>query len=58
MNGNSVCFLNLGENVIDTTSLYEFELRVNGAIVINNGNIDIVKWNRSIEKTTEHKGTF
>ena len=48
--GNSVCFLQLGGVVKDTTTAGEFRLRVNGAVRIRRGHMDIVPWDRQTEK--------
>lgn len=48
--GNSVCFLQLGGVVKDTTTAGKFRLRVNGAVRIRRGHMDIVPWDRQTEK--------
>lgn len=48
--GNSVCFLKVGKQIIDTTTANEFSIRVNGAISINNKRIRIKPWKKEYEK--------
>ena len=52
--GNSVCFLKVDRQVVDTTTLGEFARRVTGAVSIRNGKMKIISWNRQIEK--QYKG--
>lgn len=52
--GNSVCFLKVDRQVVDTTTLGEFARRVTGAISIRKGKMKIISWNRQIEK--QYKG--
>lgn len=52
--GNSVCFLKVGRQVVDTTTLGEFARRVTGAVSIRKGKMKIISWNRQIEK--QYKG--
>lgn len=52
--GNSVCFLKTDRQVIDTTTINEFKLRVTGAVSIRKGKMKIISWNRQIEK--QYKG--
>ena len=52
--GNSVCFLKVDRQVVDTTTLGEFARRVTGAISIRKGKMKIISWNREIEK--QYKG--
>ena len=57
--GNSTCFLKVNESVIDTTRTNEWELRVNGAVHIQKGKVNIVSWNPDIEKGYKgKKGTI
>ena len=51
--GNSVCFLKVDRQVVDTT-LGEFARRVTGAVSIRKGKMKIISWNRQIEK--QYKG--
>lgn len=53
--GNSVCFLKVGRQVVDTTTLGEFKLRVTGAISIRKGKMKLIPWNRQIEKKNRGK---
>lgn len=48
--GNSVCFLKVGDQVVDTTTIYELKRRITGAIYERKGKIKIIPWNRQIEK--------
>lgn len=48
--GNSVCFLKVGRQVVDTTSLDELKLRVTGAVYEEKGKVKLIPWNRQIEK--------
>ena len=48
--GNSVCFYKEGRNTIDSTSVSEFQGRVNGAIRVYNNKLDILKWSPSTER--------
>lgn len=52
--GNSVCFLKVGRQVVDTTILAEFQQRVNGAVYERKGKMKLMRWNRQIEK--KYKG--
>ena len=52
--GNSVCFLKVDRQVVDTTTLGEFARRVTGSISIRKGKMKIISWNREIEK--QYKG--
>lgn len=49
--GNSVCFLKIGRQVVDTTSMNELKLRVTGAICERKGKIKLISWNKQIEKS-------
>ena len=53
--GNSVCFYKIDAEVIDSTSMSEFQGRVNGAIKIDNGKLQILSWNKEIEQTYKGK---
>lgn len=52
--GNSVCFLKVGNQVVDTTTLSECKLRVTVAMHVHKGKIKLIPWSRQIEK--EYKG--
>ena len=52
--GNSVCFLKVDRQVVDTTTLGEFARRVTGAVSIRKGKMKIISWNRQMEK--QYKG--
>lgn len=52
--GNSVCYLRLGEQVVDTTTAAEYKLRVTGAVYTHKKKVRILPWNRDIE-TKYHK---
>ena len=52
--GNSVCFLKVDRQVVDTTTLGEFARRVTGAVSIRKGKMKLISWNRQIEK--QYKG--
>ena len=53
--GNSVCFYKIDAEVIDSTSMSEFQGRVDGAIKIHNGKLQILSWNKEIEQTYKGK---
>lgn len=56
--GNSVCFYKIGDKLIDTTSNRELKMRVNGAIREVKGDIEILKWDKQIEKAyRKNRGT-
>lgn len=56
--GNSVCFLKVGRQVIDTTSLGELKLRVTGAVYEKRGKVKLIPWDRQIEKNyKKNKGS-
>lgn len=48
--GNSVCYLQLGKQVVDTTMTAEFRLRVTGAVYTHKKKLRILPWNREIKK--------
>lgn len=52
--GNSVCFLKVDRQVVDTTTLAEFQQRVNGAVYERKGKMKLMRWDRQIEK--KYKG--
>ena len=52
--GNSACFYKIDGEVIDSTLRSEFQGRVNGAIKITKGKLQIIKWSPEIEST--HNG--
>ena len=55
--GNSVCFLKIGKEVIDTTTTREFELRVTGAVQVYKKKLKVLPWNKQIEsKYRKNKG--
>ena len=49
--GQSVCFLQLDGNLIDTTSLSEFRQRTNGIVLINKNKIAIEPWDKQKERS-------
>ena len=49
LEGQSVCYLRLNGNVIDTTSSSEFNGRTNGIVLIDKQKIEIEAWNKSKE---------
>ena len=51
--GNSVCFLKVGNQVVDTTTLSEYKLRVTGAMHVHKGKIKLIPWSKQIEKEYE-----
>lgn len=53
--GNSVCFLKTDKQVIDTTTINEFKLRVTGAVYERKGKMKLIPWNRQIEKKYKRK---
>ena len=56
--GNSVCFLKVGSQVVDTTSLDELKLRVTGAVYEKKGKVKLIPWDRQIEKNyKKNKGS-
>ena len=57
--GNSVCYLQVGKQVVDTTTTKEFRLRVTGAIYTHKKKVHILPWSREIEKKYhKKKGTI
>jgi exopolysaccharide biosynthesis protein len=48
--GNSVCFLKIGNQVIDSSAMDVLKARANGAIIANKNKLQIVPWNSSREK--------
>ena len=57
--GNSVCYLRIGKEVVDTTTTREFELRVTGAVYTHKKKLRILPWNRDIEaKYNKKKGVL
>lgn len=57
-NGNSVCYLKIGTEVKDTTTLIEWQARVTGAIYAYKGKLKLLPWNKQIEgKYKKKKGT-
>ncbi len=56
--GNSVCFLKVGKEVLDTTGTNELNMRVTGAVHVHKGKCRIMPWSHKIEKTYKsNKGT-
>lgn len=56
--GNSVCFLKIGKEVIDTTTTSEFRLRVTGAVHTYKKKLKVLPWSKEIEqKYRKKKGT-
>lgn len=53
--GNSVCFYKEGRHTIDSTSLGEFQGRVNGAIRVYNNKLDILEWSPATERNYRGK---
>ena len=53
--GNSVCFLKVDDMVLDTTTASEGRLRVTGAVRVRKGKVQILPWNRKIEKGYKKK---
>lgn len=53
--GNSICYLKTNKEVIDTTTISEFNLRVTGAIHIKKGKLTLIPWSRDIEKNYSTK---
>lgn len=53
--GNSVCFLKVGRQVIDTTTINEFKLCVTGAVYERKGKMKLIHWNRQVEKKYKRK---
>ena len=51
--GNSVCYLRLGKEVVDTTTTREFKLRVTGAVYTHKKKLRIIPWSRETE--AKHK---
>lgn len=57
--GNSVCYLQVGKQIVDTTTTKEFRLRVTGAIYTHKKKVHILPWSREIEKKYhKKKGTI
>lgn len=56
---NSVCFLKIDDQVIDTTTTREFQQRVTGAVYVHKGKVQLLSWNKQIEKKyKKKKGTI
>ena len=56
--GNSVCFLKIGKEVVDTTTTQEFKLRVTGAVHVHKKKLRVLPWSPEIEaKYRKKKGT-
>lgn len=56
--GNSVCFLKVGKEVVDTTTAREFDLRVTGAVHVHKKKLRVLPWSPKIEaKYRKKKGT-
>lgn len=56
--GNSVCFLKVGKEVVDTTTAREFDLRVTGAVHVHKKKLRVLPWSPEIEaKYRKKKGT-
>ena len=53
--GNSVCYLKLGKEVVDTTTTQEFNLRVTGAVYTHKKNLRILPWSPEIESAYKKK---
>ena len=57
--GNSVCYLQVGKEVIDTTETREFEIRTTGAVYVHKNKIKILPWSPEIEAGyRQKKGTI
>ncbi|MBQ4531635.1 MAG: phosphodiester glycosidase family protein [Alistipes sp.] len=52
--GNSTCFYKIDKEVIDSTAASEAAMRVNGALLLKKGKIQILDWSLDIER--EYKG--
>lgn len=56
--GNSVCYLKIGKEVVDTTTSREFKLRVTGAVHVYKKKLRVLPWSPEIEaKYRKNKGT-
>ena len=53
--GNSVCYLRLGKEVVDTTTTREFKLRVTGAVYTHKKKLRIIPWSRETEAKYKKK---
>lgn len=53
--GNSVCYLRIGKEVVDTTLTREFRIRVTGAVYTHKKKLRILPWNRKIETRYKKK---
>ena len=57
--GNSVCYLQVGKEVIDTTETREFEIRATGAVYVHKNKVKILPWSPEIEAGyRQKKGTI
>ena len=57
--GNSVCYLQIGKEVIDTTETREFEIRATGAVYTHKNKLKIRPWSPEIESGyRQKKGTI
>lgn len=56
--GNSVCFLKVGSEVVDTTTASEFKQRVTGAVHVNKRKVRVMPWSVEVERAYKgRKGT-
>ena len=56
--GNSVCYLKVGKEVVDTTTAQEFKLRVTGAVHVHKRKLRIMPWSAEAESDyRKKKGT-
>jgi exopolysaccharide biosynthesis protein len=57
--GNSVCYLQIGKEVIATTETREFEIRATGAVYTHKNKLKILPWSPEIESGyRQKKGTI
>ncbi len=53
--GNSVCFLKVDSEVLDTTTQNELDARVTGAVSVRRGKMKIQPWSKEIERNYRKK---
>lgn len=53
--GNSVCYLQYGKEIVDTTTTRELEIRVTGAVYVHKKKLRILPWNSQIESQYKKK---
>lgn len=55
--GNSVCYLQIAGQMLDTTERGEINILMTGAVKIKNGRLSVIDWSREIEKGYREKAS-